>query len=202
MKLYIVRHGVTDWNEAKRLQGNSDIPLNEKGRELARITAEGLKDIPFDHIFSSPLGRAVETAEIIRRDRDIPIITDERLIEMGFGIDEGVMPEKRTPGVAVFFTHPEEYVPAEDAESVEAVLARTKDFYENVLVPMSLKEQDAIVMVSGHGAMNKALMSAIEKREVKDYWAGAWQLNCSVFIYEINGHDAKLLEEGKIFYER
>lgn len=202
MKLYIVRHGVTDWNEAKRLQGNSDIPLNEKGRELARITAEGLKNVPFDYIYSSPLGRAVETAEIIRGKRNIPIECDNRLIEMGFGIDEGVMPESRTPGVAVFFKNPEEYVAAKGAETVEEVLARTKDFYETVLVPLSEREPEATVMVSGHGAMNKALMSALERREIKDYWAGAWQLNCSVFIYELNGYDVKLLEEGKIFYER
>ena len=66
MKLYIIRHGETDWNKEKRLQGQSDTQLNEYGIELARITGEALKDVHFDYIFSSPLKRAYKTAELIR----------------------------------------------------------------------------------------------------------------------------------------
>lgn len=47
MKIYIVRHGETDWNGPRRLQGRSDIPLNETGIEEAKITGEALKDVPF-----------------------------------------------------------------------------------------------------------------------------------------------------------
>ena len=60
MKLYLIRHGVTDQNKKRCLQGRSDIELNEQGRELARITAEGLRDVNFDLIFTSPLKRAYE----------------------------------------------------------------------------------------------------------------------------------------------
>lgn len=55
MELYIIRHGETKWNSEKRLQGRSDIELNEYGIELARITSEALKDVKFDRIYSSPL---------------------------------------------------------------------------------------------------------------------------------------------------
>ena len=61
MKLYIVRHGETEWNKARRIQGQVDIPLNEFGRRLARKTAKGLSDITFDLCYSSPLSRARET---------------------------------------------------------------------------------------------------------------------------------------------
>ena len=54
MKVYVIRHGSTDWNAEKRLQGNSNTKLNEKGREQARKTSEALKDIDFKYIFSSP----------------------------------------------------------------------------------------------------------------------------------------------------
>ena len=74
MKLYIIRHGQTDWNLARKLQGCTDIPLNEHGRYVAELTREGLKDVPFDVAFTSPLSRAKETAEIILKDRNIPII--------------------------------------------------------------------------------------------------------------------------------
>ena len=80
MKLYLIRHGETDYNKMKRNQGQIDIPLNEYGRELARKTREGLAEVPFDLCLCSPLSRARETAEIILEGRDIPIITDKRLI--------------------------------------------------------------------------------------------------------------------------
>ena len=62
MELYIIRHGETKWNSEKRLQGRSDIELNEYGIELARITSEALKDVKFDRIYSSPLKRYYEAA--------------------------------------------------------------------------------------------------------------------------------------------
>ena len=58
MKLYIIRHGETPWNAEGRLQGQTDIPLNENGIRLAKITGEALKDVPFDFAISSPLKRA------------------------------------------------------------------------------------------------------------------------------------------------
>ena len=65
MRLYIVRHGETQWNTEGRLQGQADIPLNEKGRAIARATAMGMKEIHFDAAFTSPLIRARETAQIL-----------------------------------------------------------------------------------------------------------------------------------------
>ena len=69
MKLYMIRHGETDWNKTRQLQGKSDIPLNDFGRKLAAETAEALKDVPFHLVITSPLSRARETALIIKGDR-------------------------------------------------------------------------------------------------------------------------------------
>lgn len=196
MKVYVIRHGSTDWNAEKRLQGNSNTKLNEKGREQARKTSEAFKDIDFKYIFSSPLDRAYETACILKRDRNIEVIKDDRLIEMGFGVDEGVTFEKRTPGCNVFFEAPGEYVPHETAESIESLFERTADFIYNVLVPLSEKEPDAKVLISGHGAMNKGLMGVFLKRDKARFWDGAWQRNCSITTYEVNGKDFRMLEDG------
>ena len=65
MKLYIVRHGITEWNALQKVQGSVDIPLAEEGIRLARLTGEALKDVHFDLCFSSPLQRAKQTAELI-----------------------------------------------------------------------------------------------------------------------------------------
>ena len=89
MELYIVRHGKTYWNEERKIQGWADIDLTEEGRAVAVLSAEGMKDIHFDAIYSSPLKRANETAHILRGDRDLPIIVDERIKEIGFGVLEG-----------------------------------------------------------------------------------------------------------------
>ena len=73
MRLYIMRHGETEWNVRRLYQGHSDIPLNENGVALAEITGRGLRDIPFDLAFTSPLRRARQTAEIVLRGRDVPL---------------------------------------------------------------------------------------------------------------------------------
>ena len=99
MKVYLVRHGETEWNRQCRLQGQSDTELNEIGIELAEITAKALKDVDFEVIFSSPLRRAYRTAEIFRSERDTDIITDKRLLEINFGEREGhVIPGRDDDG--------------------------------------------------------------------------------------------------------
>ena len=87
--LYIMRHGKTDWNLTHKLQGKTDIPLNEMGIKMAKEAGERYKDIHFDVCYCSPLVRARDTAKYVLEGRDVPVIIDERLSEMGFGIYEG-----------------------------------------------------------------------------------------------------------------
>ena len=84
MKLYLVRHGQTDWNKEKRLQGQEDIPLNDFGRHLAKETGVGLRNVRFNLCFSSDLKRALETASLILDEGSskVPIIMDKRLKEL------------------------------------------------------------------------------------------------------------------------
>ena len=77
--LYIMRHGRTDWNERQKLQGRTDIPLNDEGRRMAEKAREEIRDIPLDFCYCSPLLRAYETARIVLAGRDIPVIRDGRL---------------------------------------------------------------------------------------------------------------------------
>ena len=85
MKLYMIRHGETDWNKAKRVQGRADVPINAYGRELAKKTAEGLCKVPFDLAYTSPLCRAKETAQIILRGKRIPLLDESQIQEISFG---------------------------------------------------------------------------------------------------------------------
>ncbi len=89
MKLFLVRHGQTDWNLAQRFQGQSNIPLNETGRQQAMALADRLAGERFDIIYSSGLQRAHETANIIARGK-IEVQTDARLREVDFGDWQGL----------------------------------------------------------------------------------------------------------------
>lgn len=198
MRLYVIRHGETDWNIQKRLQGRSDVGLNAKGIALAQVTSEALRDVRFDEIYASPLKRAYRTAEIIRGQRPIPIRADERLLEISFGACEGFSVDALPESFGDFFGAPERYRPTGGGESFLDVIARAKDFIENVVVPRS-RELDCM-LVAAHGAMNNALAYHFLHRELKDYWAGVFPRNCSVSIYDVDGHDYRLEEYGKIFY--
>jgi broad specificity phosphatase PhoE len=84
-----VRHGVTDWNRQRRFQGRTDIPLNDEGIAQAHAAARRLRDVPIDIIVSSPLVRAVKTAEIIAAASSKPVELEADLIECDFGSFEG-----------------------------------------------------------------------------------------------------------------
>lgn len=88
MKLYVVRHGETDWNKEKLFQGDTDIPLNDAGRIQALKIKEELKNRRVDLCFSSPLIRAKETAEIITNG-EIPVNISSLITERNLGIFEG-----------------------------------------------------------------------------------------------------------------
>jgi broad specificity phosphatase PhoE len=85
-----VRHGRTEWNAARRFQGQSDIPLSEEGRAQARATAAALTGVPLDALVSSDLSRALDTARAIGADRALEVVPDPRLREFAFGEWEGL----------------------------------------------------------------------------------------------------------------
>lgn len=90
MKLYVVRHGQTDWNKNNIIQGRTDIPLNEEGFKEAEELGENLKDIPFDIAYVSPLTRAKQTAEaVLKYHPETGVVYDPRLAEMCYGEQEG-----------------------------------------------------------------------------------------------------------------
>lgn len=87
MKLTLIRHGLTDWNVSGRFQGQTDMPLCEDGREQARALARYLEPLDAAEVWTSPLRRARETAEIAFPTEDIKV--DPRLMELHFGAFEG-----------------------------------------------------------------------------------------------------------------
>ncbi len=208
MQLYIIRHGETLWNTQLRLQGQTDIPLNENGRALARVTAQALSDIPFDLALTSPLSRARETAEILLAGRDIPLIDEERIREISFGTLEGVYlsrEEREDPNSQFyrFFHEPDEYVPPEGGESVRELCERTEAFLEELKT--KAEWQDKTILVSTHGAASRALLLSMTKGAGKELWAGGVPKNCAVTIAELKMADGEcewsIVEKDRIYYD-
>lgn len=88
--IYVIRHGETDWNKNHRFQGRTDIKLNDLGREQAARLRPLLQQLQIESVYSSPLLRALETAEIATQDIRVTIQKDERLQETNIGDAEGL----------------------------------------------------------------------------------------------------------------
>lgn len=205
MRLYIVRHGETDWNRIHRVQGRTDIPLNDYGRHLARETAEGMKDIRIDLGYTSPLLRAKETAQIILGDRDVPLYEDSRIEELSFGSYEGMRAaggEKDAQSEAFnrFFTDTANYIPPRDAETVPQLYERTGDFLAEICAREDLRDKS--VLVSTHGAAMTALLNRIRGNlSASEFWRDEVPPNCSVTEVEIRDAKPQIIREGVIYYK-
>ena len=203
MKIYIVRHGQTDWNKARRIQGQVDIPLNEFGRHLARETARGLRDVRFDACFTSPLSRAKETAQIILAGRDVPVIDEPRLEEMSFGVYEGKccagdnweLPEN----FHRFFDGPDRYEAPEGGESFGQVRDRTGAFLEELA--RRPEYADGQILLATHGAALAGLLCYIRRAPLADYWGVGVHKNCAVTEVEVKDGSFRILSENVVYYK-
>lgn len=204
MKLYIMRHGETDWNKEKRLQGQSDIDLNEFGRKLAYKTKEGLKEVPFDLVITSPLKRARETALIVKGDREIPIIEDARIEEMCFGEYEGLyckgekfnIPDEEFKN---FFDAPERYRATRGGENFSEFNERIEHFLDDVF--NNKDYQNDTILVSVHGAVLCAILRIIKKNPMRLFWGSGVHKNCAITIIHVENGIPTIEKENIVYYE-
>ena len=204
MRVLLLRHGQTDLNVQKRLQGSSDIPLNERGRQQARETKaflEGL-GIKVTKIISSPLERAIETGSLVTGIPMSKIETDDNLIEMAFGVCEMRNMGEEDPGfLHQCFDTPADYLPPEGGEGYDEVVARAGAIVERVRGMISagvFAEEDVLLLVS-HGALSHGLFEYIKKTPREAYWDVDFN-NCAIaelFLSTDGGtDDYKFISEG------
>lgn len=197
-QVFFVRHGETDWNAFRKIQGQSDIPLNQTGRVQARKAAERFHDIPLEICFSSPFSRAYETAELILQGRKVPIVKDDRLKEISYGVDEGLdigrIHEDSGLRLHAYFHAPESYTPPDGGETILQLQSRCGQFLE------MLKEMDSKihgnVLVTTHGAWIQAMISLVDNRPVSEFWHEKHQGNCSVTVIKPEHSDWELVAEA------
>ena len=145
MNIYFVRHGQTDWNIQNRLQGSSDIPLNSTGIEQAHILADKLRSTHFDYIISSPLNRALNTANIINQNRNIPLTIDDSLVERGFGCLEGIKGDEYDKNL--FWDYAKDYH-YKDVESIQDFFKRIHTYLDTLIKTYPEK---TLLLVSHNG---------------------------------------------------
>ena len=135
MKLYIIRHGQTDWNIAKKIQGRQDIPLNERGRYQAGCLKKAMENRPVTAVFSSPQIRAMETAKAVASSSSSVVIPVKDLMEINYGSWEGkteeeLLQEDRALYEA-WWSHPAETAPP-GGESISQVNERCQKAWKEI----------------------------------------------------------------------
>ena len=175
--IYLVRHGQTLQNRAGLLQGRSDFPLNEMGREQARRVGAFFREqgMRFDAVYTSPLRRAAQTAALIAGET-VPLRVDERLIEMDYGPYEGMDLRAPAPEVLAFFRDFVNVPAPAGMEKLSAVTARLGAFLEQ-LRPEA-EERD--ILVSTHAIALKGALEYLTPASRGSYWAKNIG-NCAVY---------------------
>ncbi|MDR0975357.1 MAG: histidine phosphatase family protein [Christensenellaceae bacterium] len=174
--IYLVRHGRTDWNVARKVQGRTDIPLNDEGISQALSTREKLSGVKFDAVFASPLIRARETARLIS---GIEPTTDERIIERDFGDAEGSVVADATKhwGFWEYATRKEKVL---NGESLQETFDRANDFLTEIM----RKYRGKNVLIVSHGGTLRALLAYFGGvPEDGDFFGSYKAKNCEIFKF-------------------
>lgn len=139
--LYIVRHCRTDWNELRKVQGRTDVPLNATGRKQAEELALRFADKDFAEVYSSPLSRAAETARIISGRKPV---TDERLSERLFGALEGQSKESEQ---FIAFWSLDDELKMPGTETIACTAERVREVTDELIARS--REKDVLAVTHG-----------------------------------------------------
>lgn len=149
MNIYLVRHGETDYNVNNLLQGASDISLNTNGIKQAHILKEKIKNLKFDFIYSSPLQRALTTANILNLELNLPIYTDNNLKERSFGCLEGI--NGKDYDIKLFWDYNKNYK-YKNVETIQDFFKRVHFFLDDIYI----KYPDKNILIVTHNGVNIA----------------------------------------------
>lgn len=159
MEIIFVRHGKTDWNKEKKMQGNVDIPLSEEGITHAEMMAEKLKDKKIDVAFCSTLERAKQTFEIIndRREEKIPVLYEDALIERNYALYEGR--NKKTFNYDIVWNY-------SNPLNVESFFEFAWPIIDFIFGKLLRAYKDKTVLVVSHGGVSKIFEMMLSKNSL------------------------------------
>lgn len=178
--LYIIRHGQTQLNKAFALQGRSDLPLNEEGCRQAQESGRWFEEqgIVFDKVYSSPLQRAVRTAKLCAPG--VPVILDERLIEMDYGPYEGADLKSPPPQILEFFSDFAHNPAPEGMEQLSSVVNRLGELLQEIRE----EAQHSNILLSTHAIAMKGALEYLTPGSNGSYWSKHIG-NCAVYRAQV-----------------
>ncbi len=166
--IYLIRHGQTEWNQAKRLQGGKDSPLTELGRHQAKAVAKNLEETAPSELLASPLGRAKTTASIIASHLSIPLAEDARLSELRFGAAEGLTLteiDERWPGFREEREQDKWSVRWPEGECYDDVDQRLTPLVDERIAPLLGRTNEGPLAIVGHETTNMILLGRLLQLE-------------------------------------
>lgn len=187
LRIYFVRHGETVWNTKKIFQGKLNSPLTELGVEQAKKLSIYLKDIHLDKVYSSPLQRALDTTNLIIKNRDLPINLIEEFKEINMGEVAGIPKddfENNFPEAYFnFWNNPIEYDPSPfKGENYSDLLTRV----ERGLNKLIENNENKTILVVSHGVTLKAIFNIINNKGIDEFSKQEVPANTSTTIVEYN----------------
>lgn len=168
-RIYLVRHGTTEWNREEVFRGRVDCPLNETGKAEARATASYFQGIPIDSVFSSPLARAVETAAAIAAGRGVEVILEPAFTDLDFGEWQGHPLKEvrdRYPELYRAWRERPQDVTFPQGENLDQVRTRA---WERLL-RIAQESPDRTVVIVSHRVITKVLLCAALGLDNSHFW--------------------------------
>lgn len=190
-RLYLVRHGQTDWNRQERFRGRIDLPLNDVGRAQAQAVAAHLRAETLSVVYSSPLGRAVETARPVAEAHGLPVLISSGLIDIHYGEWQGRSPaevRESSPELLDRWHAAPHLADIPGGERLEAVRARAWAAVQDMLA----RHPGAGIVLVTHQIVIKVLACTLLGLEVAHIWR-VRQDNACLDIFEWDGSQFTVL---------
>lgn len=199
MKLYITRHGETMWNLEGRLQGrDKDSKLTELGRKQASWLCESMRDVKYDIVYTSTLGRCIETTEILTKGREIEIVKRDSLREMSFGNWEGKEHKEVIKHYEyeydLFWREPTKFVSPVNGESIFELKDRVITEMESIIE--NNKGKDILIVV--HGIVLNVIMAHFKDQSLDKMFDPPYMKNTCLNVVEITDDKAEVLKYADI----
>jgi probable phosphoglycerate mutase len=197
MKLYVVRHGETEWNALGKMQGWKDSPLSEKGVLNAQRLGQRLSQIDFDFVCCSPLGRTSETAKHILGNRETNFSYNSAFQEMGFGAWEGMYHDEIKnlyPTQQHNYWNAPHLYETNGGETYEIFIDRVKNGLDGLIQSSSFNN----VLLVTHAAVIKAIFAIVYKRDLMDFWSPPFTYDTCLSILEVENGELRVLMEPDI----
>lgn len=199
LHLYVVRHGQTEWNVEKRLQGRKNSNLTETGIHDAKLLGKKLAATDFEAVYASPSARAVETTKLIIGERNLPLITDERLMEIDLGEWEGRTVDEITQNDGesydVYQHQPQLFQGT--GESFHDVRKRIVE----VLKELEETYSTGNLLIVTHGVVIKVLQTIMKGLPIDHVWDPPYIDGTSLTVVKMDDGKKEILLEGDVSHK-